>query len=195
MLIGFNGAMGSGKSEASNQLIELGYKTGTPAVNVKFAQPLYDMQEYIYNRISSVVKRDASFVKDRKLLQWLGTEWGRDSISKTLWIDIWRAKVQTNLEFGAIVLCDDVRFENEAAAFREMGGTLIHIRTTRNAERINTVSGIANHASEHPLDLSYFNHVIDNNGTLEEYRVALRRLFATIGVYTPGADESLSNST
>lgn len=173
--------MGCGKSEA---LRVLAAEASTGVVLCKFAQPLYDMQELIYNRISSVYQRPEGFVKDRKLLQWIGTEWGRDTISKTLWGDLWQANVDDVLAGpgNLIAVCDDVRFDNEAERFTNMGGVIIQIRTSRNHERIDTRSGITNHQSEAGIDPRFVGHVIDNDGTLRQYQEKLAGIFRELQV-------------
>jgi hypothetical protein len=174
-LIGFNGGMGSGKSTA---LEIIKSDCARKIVLVKFAQPLYDMQEYIYACIDSVITRGPDFVKDRKLLQWLGTDWGR-GLDKDLWIKIWEARVQEALNFypDAIIVCDDVRFDNEAEIFKKLGGTIIKINSIRATERINTANGLTNHPSEAGIKLDYVDYVIENNGTLEEYKDSLSNLY------------------
>lgn len=49
MIIGLNGTMGVGKSTAAALIDKVSIN---PVKLVKFAGPLYDMQEYIYRRIS-----------------------------------------------------------------------------------------------------------------------------------------------
>lgn len=166
--------MGSGKSTAIKALAE---HLGHPVELIKFAQPLYDMQEFIYSRIESVYQRPADFIKDRKLLQWLGTEWGRDSISKTIWGDIWQAKLKVALDKGFVVVCDDVRFDNEAARFKALGGKIIHIVSERTHERIDTGAGIVNHQSEAGIAHEFVDAVVPNNTTVEDFRVSLAQVF------------------
>ncbi len=168
-LIGLTGGMGVGKSTALSIIA----KANSKVELVKFAQPLYDMQEFIYSRIGSVIKRDESFTKDRKLLQWLGTDWGRDSISKTLWVDIWRSQVQNLFDFGCPVVCDDVRFDNEAETVRSMGGIVIEITSKHAAARINTQAGIAKHASESGLSRNLIDFSIENDDTLQAFQEKL----------------------
>lgn len=174
MLIGFNGGMGAGKSTAIQLLKEV---SGREVFNVKFAQPIYDVQEYCYQRISSVYQRPESFIKDRKLLQWIGTEWGRDSISTSLWVDIWRAEVKRIREGNpdALIVCDDVRFDNEAVEVILLNGVIVKIAADRAQSR--TVSGIANHASEAGLSSEYITYIVENNGTIDEFRNALTYLY------------------
>lgn len=171
-LIGFSGAMGSGKSTAISSLEDIQHRR---VVNMKFAQPLYDLQEFAYRRISPVYQKPSNFIKDRKLLQFLGTEWGRDSIYTNLWVDLWKHEVKYLLENEpkAIIVCDDVRFDNEAVAIKELGGHIIQLICSRNNERINTTNGIPLHKSELGIDLKYVDYVIDNNGTVDDLKTSL----------------------
>lgn len=187
-LVCFTGKMGVGKSEAIKLL------NSSDTVLVKFAQPLYDMQEYIYNRISSVYARPESFIKDRKLLQWLGTEWGRDTISQTLWVDLWKAEVTKNLSRGKLVVCDDVRFDNEAQAVKSLGGLTIKIISDKTDKRIDTQSGINNHSSEAGIHYSYIDAMVENNGTLEEFQAKLTHLYGMLGVGNSAATESTEHA-
>lgn len=168
-IIGLNGMMGSGKSTAAEMIQSL---SDRPTVLVKFAQPLYDMQELIYDRIKEAYVRPPSFVKDRKLLQWLGTEWGRETISFSIWLDLWRAKVLQAVEAGNNVICDDVRFNNEAAILKSMGGHLLQIKSKAAVDRMRVLrlQGLTGHASETGIHDKYVDRVINNDYTLDELR-------------------------
>lgn len=170
MIIAFTGSMGAGKSTAIKVLEQTGYTTQL----VKFAAPIYDIQEYIYKRIESVYTRPADFVKNRTLLQYIGTDFGR-SLSQSLWVDIWMEEVDNALT--EIVVCDDCRFDNEAEAIKAMGGIIIKITSDKNVERITTANGIANHASEAGINPKFVDYTIENNGTLEEYENKLKSLY------------------
>lgn len=181
-LIALNGSMGVGKSTA----IELTKELSAQKVKlVKFAQPLYDMQGAVYKRISSVYERPATFIKDRKLLQWLGTEWGRDTISKTLWVDIWKAEAIKQHMLGsseAIIMCDDVRFDNEAETVKSLGGVIIKITSTKSNNRIDTGAGIVHHASESGINEKFLDGHIVNDGSLSDFKLALLDLYNKLGV-------------
>lgn len=168
-LIGFTGKMGSGKSTAIGCLKEI----QKAVVNVKFAQPLYDIQEAIYHRIKLVYKRPDDFIKDRKLLQFLGTDWGRNSISTTIWVDLWKEDVKYCLENyrNSLIVCDDVRFNEEADAIKQLGGIVIQIESAQ--QRTDTSAGIAGHPSEQGIDLDKVDYIIDNNGTIDDLRSSL----------------------
>lgn len=181
-IIAFCGSMGSGKSEAIRTLQQYVGLHGRPVVPIKFAQPLYDMQEFIYSRVESVHRRSPNFVKDRLLLQWLGTEWGRSTIDKDLWVKIWIAAVHKAAEEnpGAIIVCDDCRFDNEAEVVQRVGGKIIKISTSRNGERIDTSH--ASHASESGISSNFVDVIVENNGTLEHYKNQLTHMFNKLGL-------------
>lgn len=177
-IIGFTGTMGVGKSTAIEILREYArdYKSVTL---VKFASPIYDMQEYIYNRIKSTYVRGEDFKKDRMLLQWLGTEWGRGTIRSTLWVDLWKADVAEALSADNLVVCDDVRFDNEAQTVRQLGGVVVKICSLSNR---GAPEGIVNHASESGISPENIDITIYNDGTKEQFRIALEQIFKNVGV-------------
>lgn len=177
-IIGFTGPMGAGKSEAMEVL-----RDNYSAKLFKFASPLYEMQEFIYRRVSPAYTRPGSFTKDRKLLQWLGTEWGREVIGKNVWVDLWKADVaryisQVGPGAGGVVVCDDVRFDNEAEAITELGGFLVEIKSTRCKYRVNT-SG-SEHASEAGVKDLWIDYCIENNGTLNDLSNEVKGVYASI---------------
>lgn len=180
MIIGFTGGMGVGKSTAVTLVTEFFYPKFVTLT--KFAQPLYDIQEFAYQRIEGAYKRPESFIKDRKLLQWIGTEWGRDSLSKTLWVDVWKADAEVKLFKGYIVICDDVRFDNEAETIRSMGGKIISITSNKVAARIDTGSGIKAHASESGISKFLIDAHIENNGTKDQYQQAIWGALKDLGI-------------
>lgn len=162
MIIGFTGRKGSGKSAASLALQDNGFRLLSFASTIK--------------KMANVLLRDAGLsesliifannnkehilpvigVSYRHLLQTLGTEWGRTLVHENLWIMIGRKMLK---KADGDVVFDDVRFVNEAALIRELGGVIIHIhRPGADAEDA--------HVSENvtlPSD-----HVIVNNGTLAD---------------------------
>lgn len=64
-------------------------------------------------------------------MQMLGTEFGRQLLGPDLWVNAWRRAVERHLEEALVdgaplrIVCDDVRFANEAAAIRALGGTVV----------------------------------------------------------------------
>lgn len=185
-IIAFTGQMGVGKSTAIDRLAKTIPGTSFHT-NVKFAAPLYDMQKYIYSRISSAYKRPTDFIKDRKLLQWLGTEFGRN-LDESLWVNLWKREVEgieesaslLYLASGIYVTCDDCRFDNEAEAVKDLGGTIIKLTSTKNVDRITTANGIVNHSSEVGVSEKYIDYTVDNNDTLEAFYKKLDKVYREV---------------
>ena len=126
-----------------------------------FAKRLYKIMDFIQDVCG--IPRE----KDRKLLQILGTEWGRDK-DPNLWVnltlkDIEESKVIYGTENFYIT---DVRFRNEFDRLKEEGWIMIKI--TRNIS-VKKVGGVKNHSSEsNDIKDEEWNYVIDNNGDISE---------------------------
>lgn len=102
-------------------------------VNMAFADPVYaavgaafDLDplsdEWQENRDAIVPGTDKSL---RFLLKTLGTEWGRDMVGSTVWVDRLEARIRA-LPSGSRVVVSDVRFDSEVEWVRRHG-TLLHI--------------------------------------------------------------------
>lgn len=128
-LIAFTGPAGSGKSTAARHLVE---KHGF--VLVKFAGPLKAMMRAIGfgdADIEGEFKERPHYLLQgktpRHAMQTLGTEWGRECIGPDFWIVLWARTVGDVLDQGGKVVCDDCRFDNEATAVHDMGGTIVRL--------------------------------------------------------------------
>lgn len=124
-LIGIAGPAQSGKSTLAGEFRRLIEFQGGEFHEKPFAGPLKAMLAVIG---VSTLEKDKNVVNTRfgvsprVLMQTLGTEWGR-KINPDCWINVWRSQLPTT----GVVVVPDVRFENEAQAIRELGGTLIHV--------------------------------------------------------------------
>lgn len=140
-IIAFTGPAGSGKDTAGRYLIDnYGFK------KLSFAKGLKDMLAVLgYPDPASAADKEAIIpelgVSWRHLAQTLGTEWGRQQVHPDLWVII--AEQVIRKEAGAFVITD-LRFENEAAMVRRLGG-VIGFLTGRAYEMPDTT---AKHASE-----------------------------------------------
>lgn len=161
-LIGITGRIGSGKTTAAMYMCErYGF------ARHRFASPLKAMLHclgltplHTDGELREKPCKILGGMTPRYAMQTLGTEWGRDLVSKTLWVDAWKATMPQNIP----VVVDDVRFANEAEAVYEMGGTVIRIDRPEGATY--DVHMVGKHASE-DLEFSVFeyNRVI-NDGTI-----------------------------
>jgi hypothetical protein len=153
MIIGLAGFAGAGKDTAAEALIAAGWERRA------FADPLKD------------IARDLGWngEKDdhgRRLLQTLG-----QSVRAHLGAHVWIDATLDDIEPGDRVVVTDVRYPNEAAAIRQLGGVLVRI------ERPGV--GPANdHPSEHALDRYRFDFQILNAGTVADLHAEMLGLVA-----------------
>lgn len=135
-LVAFAGPAGSGKSSAAGALVGQGWQP------IKLIGALKAMIAGFYTSAGldagQVWQRIEGQLKDtpdpllggrtpRFAMQTLGTEWGRDIMAADLWLAAWRARASAILAAGGRVVVDDLRFENEAAAIRQLGGKVVGI--------------------------------------------------------------------
>lgn len=130
MNIALVGPRKSGKSTAAEALINNGYTRLSLADPVKDAAVamVNALNQYLYPGFGDVVYRahvDNNKALYRPILEWIGSTYGRDYLSTPdRWIDEFRSRARQNT--GPIV-CDDVRFPNEAEALREMGFLIVRV--------------------------------------------------------------------
>lgn len=132
--IGFTGLAGSGKSTAARILADefcfaiLPFagtlKAMTRAFGLTAREMAGDLKEAPCPALGGKTPR--------QFMQLLGTEFGRQMIGEDVWVNAWaRAADDMDEDFAAggraLIVADDVRFANEAAAIRARGGRIIRI--------------------------------------------------------------------
>ena len=127
-LIAFTGAKRSGKSTASRALPKrfLAYSFASPIRSMLKVLGVptenLDIPELKEEPIPGFGGRSA-----RQLMQTLGTDWGRDLVSPTIWLDIARKDIGRSILIGQSVVIDDLRFDNEARLIHELGGIVVGV--------------------------------------------------------------------
>lgn len=156
MLIGLSGPLGAGKSLAA-RLLSVHY--GLPIVPL--AAPLKAMLETLGVPPANLYGTPAQKAEPlamlggksaREAMQTLGTEWGRQLVSESLWRDAWLAKA------GTRAIADDVRFADEAEMIRSRGGVVLRI--VREVEVFNPAT--VGHASEDFMSVPFDACVIND---------------------------------
>lgn len=174
VLIGLSGAAGSGKDTAANIMVGTFMGAGRNVKTLSFAGKLKEVICSVFG-IDSVMFEDRTLKNARMLAlggktprevaQFVGTECFR-SIRSEVWVDCAMRQAQGYLSQGISVIFTDVRFMNEADAITSYGGTIVSLE--RNAVEVY------NHASERDIPLirnKLSNHVISNNGSMDELAV------------------------
>ena len=167
-IIGIVGPKNSGKSEAAKYIANSkGYTVKSIATPIKQILSIIGIpNKNLFGTNEDKNELLPGFnTTARKLLQYTGTEFGRDSLHKDVWIDI----LIKNLDPNTSYVIDDVRFINEAKKIKALGGILIGLsRPWMSWED----QGVDNHTSEicayaEPFK-SMIDHWVGNNGTKEE---------------------------
>lgn len=119
----FNGGKGSGKTYVADKLEDFLELSGLDVHRFAYADPIKDMCAVLLRYLGHSDKyvRNPDFketvipglgVTGRKMMQTLGTEWGRNMIHPQLWLKTMDARINA-LHHDARVIIDDCRFANE----------------------------------------------------------------------------------
>lgn len=183
MLVGFHGCKGVGKDTAADFLVARHNFVKLPfagplkqAVANLFGISLAQVDKYKDNDGNSIDlvsvileicgsdgKRMSQYdFSWREFLQRFGTEMGRQTFGQNFWVERWHESFLKHRAVAQSVVVTDVRFPNEAAAIRQLGGMVIQIKREGHEPD--------GHASEIPLPPSWINQTIYNDGTFEDLR-------------------------
>lgn len=167
-LIGIAGRARSGKDTVANFIIAAigGYRYSfADPIRAMLAPLGVDMNDpYWQARKEDVIP--ALGVSPRRMMQTLGTEWGRNLINSDLWLVMAHQRLLRN---GPGMVISDVRFENEAAWIRKHGGRIIHVIRPE-------AKAVEAHASEDGIEMLDTDAQLFNSGTLEELQLSVREL-------------------
>ncbi|MEF2249313.1 hypothetical protein RSP795_10265 [Ralstonia solanacearum] len=128
-LVGFAGLSRVGKDTAARVLIQhLGY------VRESFAAPIRQFVAHILGwSLAELEARKEEHIDwlgttPRRMMQTVGTEWGRIGVNDRIWVNrVMRAAKDNRIFRNAPTVITDVRFDNEAETIRAAGGVVIHI--------------------------------------------------------------------
>ena len=182
MLIGVVGLIGSGKGTVADRLVQKhGFRKDS------FAKSLKDAVSSMFNWDREMLegktdesrawrekpdafwsKRFGKDVTPRWVLQYFGTEVMRGHMYDAIWVDSCIARYD-----GKPTVIADTRFENEIKTIREMGGKILLVKRGQDPDWFTDyVEGNIEpknvHSSEYAWAKSECDHLITNNGTLEE---------------------------
>jgi len=183
-LIGlYSPAPRSGKTTVAEYLVGMEYRC------IPFAGPLKSMLRVFLAQLGHGAKLDHYTegagkeellpdlrITPRQLMQTLGTEWGRTCVHPQIWTMCWEHRATDHLENGLNVVVDDVRFPNEAAMVRRLGGEMWRIERPE-------VSRTTSHSSEGGLDdYQFFDRRIVNDGSLLTLHAQVRKIVAPLSL-------------
>lgn len=165
MLIALTGAQRSGKSTVAS-ILERKFKFKRHF----FAKPLKEMlknlgvnEQQLYGYLKNEPIPYLGGLSSRQLMQSLGTDWGRDLVSKDMWVNVWN---QTYPKESNVV-CEDLRFPNEYKIIKEKKGHVIEIRNNR-------VSNHNSHISERYKFKA--DEILYNNSSIKDLEKSVEEL-------------------
>lgn len=183
-LIAFVGPMGSGKSTLAKALQRhIGGKI------ISFAGPLKKAAEALqipHENVYGTPEQKAQPLQllcgksSRQFMQLLGTEFGRNMIGDDFWLrqfeqSFWAADCD-------YVFCDDLRFLNEAALVRKLGGTIA--RVVRHEQPVSLDRLHASEIEQAQIDADC---AIHNTGTAAALHEDICELFGAIQLANLGS--------
>jgi thymidylate kinase len=199
MIIMVSGKQGSGKSTLVTELAAYFTKLQMPIRVVRFAGAIYEM----HDACRSILKKykiggqyDYS-KKDGPLLQLLGTEWGRNTIYKGIWVDCVRNLISDISKYApeTVFLIEDLRFKDEFT----MCDSALKIRLECDREirkqRCSMWRDNETHQSETDLDdwLDRFDLVLDS-GKFNADQILKMSVNCIMGVDSGRSDEISSGA-
>ena len=177
-LIGLAGKAGAGKDTVADYLWE---KEG--AIKIAFADPLRLAASAIFGLGQcNFLDRDLKEAEveywgmtPRRMLQLLGTEATKPVFGADIWLKRWFLSYSAVRDTDHVVV-PDVRFDVEADAIRNLGGTIVHI--ARPGARLSGATG--EHSSEAGIELRDGDMYLSNSGSVEELRYEVDQLWESI---------------
>jgi hypothetical protein len=170
LYLGISGKMGTGKSTLTKGIIDTLVSLNSEVVSL--AKPIKDLQDTIYNQLDLEMEGE----KDRDLLIKLGM-WGREKDP-----DFWLKQAVKNIKSSKadLIICDDVRFSNEAEWF-DKHGLLLRLEGKQRGDNVNPE--FMNNPSEVALDhYDFKNYISNEGGVLPTLTTALYSIASYIGV-------------
>jgi hypothetical protein len=169
LLVGLTGPAGCGKDTVANMMTKEGFTRYTLALPLKSGlQAMLGIPLEIWDdRVAKEQPLDWLGKSPRQLAQTLGTEWGRICVDQDLWVKLMLRRWQW-LRSGSNprMVVTDVRFNNEAKAIIEAGGTVWRVQRP-------TVAFVAEHVSENGVDSQFVTGVVKNEGDIDALAVTV----------------------
>lgn len=179
-LVAFTGLKGSGKDTAAAVLaansghtpIQFAVYMKNMLLSLAVAQgaSLEEANELVNGSIESKETPSIYFNNHtpRHAMQTLGTEWGRKLLGEDFWVNCVRDKLlaHPNQKFGLT----DMRFPNELAMIKELGGTTVRVERASHAY-------VDTHASEISILTLPVDFIIRNDSTLERFENDVASIF------------------
>ena len=197
MIIGICGLIGAGKDTAADYLVNWHeFRRDSFAATLKDAvSAVFDWDRELLEGRTKAAREwreqidtwwanrlDMPDLTPRWVLQYWGTDVFRNHFHKDIWIASLENKLRQTRDN---VVISDCRFLNEVESIRRIGGRVIRIvrgqdpewfHLARTAPDKMPVKYPGVHASEYSWAPTEFDHIVENNGTIDELYRELKNL-------------------
>lgn len=169
MIIAFSGQAQAGKTTAADTLTKFGWS------KVSFASPIKRMLAVLTDETDKEACPPELCGKSvREGYQTLGTEWGRAIMGKDIWLRAVKRQMLLVTGNGGRVVCDDVRFDNEAELIHQLGGVVIEVCR----DGLDRMA----HESEMGIRPMLRDASVSNNGSVEDLAKAVTEACLMLGI-------------
>lgn len=180
-IIAFTGALHSGKSTAAGILHDHHGFSSPLAFATPMKAALCSMLGIRMTELERLKRSNEEVFPGatmRRLLQTLGTEWGRQVIHPDIWLLCMQRAIEACPQDRIVI--EDCRFDNEAAFVRALGGHVVHINWH---DRLTSERLIeSQHSSEAGVTPNPADYTISNYGDVAMLQGSLDKLLDTMGL-------------
>lgn len=188
VLIGLTGPARSGKDTAADRLCDK-----ERFLRAAFADVMRDavvaitgVSEELFNSTAKEVPLRDLGVSPRRLMQTLGTDWGRNMVTPEIWLNPVKKKWEDCKDHGlGRMVITDVRFNNEAEWIREQGGHVVHVIV--NSHMPTFPIDNPGHPSENGVTFQEGDILLENPMTMTEYSQNVDHMFKYL-IYDQNVD-------
>lgn len=166
LIIGLTGPAFSGKDTVGNYLADMhDFERAAFADPIRCALiEMFGLRTQDFSPENKERTIDWLGTSPRRLMQTLGTEWGRICVAPDLWCRAMERRIRlANRFYVAAIVITDVRFPEEAALVRRLGGEVWRIERPGAATTAHS-----SHASETAGSQIEADRVLQNSGTVEQ---------------------------
>ena len=180
--------MGSGKSEVARYLVaRYGFQWIKLAETLKgmtrvlleaYGVSTRDISKMLEGELKEATLPELGGATPRRIMQTLGTEWGKQEIHPSIWVNIAMKQAHEQRLRGRPVVIDDLRFPDEMVAIKEAGGLVINV--VRPGAAVTS-----DHSSEGALAGYRKDWTLHNSGPLQDLRRSVDRLMTVLAAPPP----------
>ena len=204
MIVGITGFIGSGKDTIADYLVTFkGFR------RMSFAEPLKDAVSAIFNWDRELLEGKTAHSREwreqvdewwsarlaipnltpRWVLQYWGTEVCRIGFHEEIWIASVERKLSlamnSNFNYINNIVIPDTRFPNEIKMIRKLGGQVWAVKRGEDPDwLVNLITKGEEPNDIHPSEWSWVtenvDHIIDNNGTIDDLKNKVSTLLNNI---------------